>query len=179
MNAIAVRRAIRPTRVWPNARASQGFTLLELVAVLAIVGILSAAALPLSETWLRASKERQLREALWEIREAIDRYKGMHAQGLIAVTGNTDSGYPPDLLTLVQGAPQVLPDKTVSAQARHFFLRRIPRDPFAPATLPPEKTWGLRSYASSAERPEPGADVYDVYSTSTEKALDGTLYKDW
>lgn len=158
---------------------SRGFTVLELVAVLAIVGILCAAVLPLSETWFRANKERQLREALWEIRDAIDRYKAMHTQGLIAVTGSADSGYPPDLLTLVQGAAQMLPNQTVSAQARHFFLRRMPRDPFAPANLPPEKTWGLRSYASSAERPEPGTDVYDVYSTSTEKALDGTLYKDW
>jgi general secretion pathway protein G len=147
--------------------------------VLAIVVILTAAALPLSETWVRSNKERHLREALWEIRDAIDRYKHMHALGQIAVTGASDSGYPPDLSALVKGSPQVLPDKTVSAQARHFFLRHIPRDPFSDPNLPPEKSWGLRSYASSADRPEPGSDVYDVYSTSQEKALDGTLYKDW
>jgi general secretion pathway protein G len=156
-----------------------GYTLLELVAVLAIVGILTAAVLPLSETWHKASKERQLREALWEIRDAIDRYKKMFDQGQISVSANNSNGYPPDLQSLVQGSPQILPDKTVSTEARHFFLRRIPRDPFANKDLSPEKTWGLRSYASPADRPKAGADVYDVYSNSSEKALDGTLYKDW
>lgn len=157
----------------------QGYTLVELVAVLAIMGVLTAAVLPLAEVSVRSAKERQLREALWEIRDALDRYKRLHEAGQIASTGTAGNGYPPDLLTLVQGTPQVLPDKSTSAQARHFFLRRIPRDPFAPADLPPEKTWGLRSYASSADRPEAGADVYDVYSTSTDKALDGTPYKSW
>ena len=158
---------------------SRGYTLLEMVAVLAIMGILTAAVMPISEMWVRTRKERELRSALWEIRDGIDRYKMMHAQGLISVSRATDSGYPPDLMTLVQGAPQVLPDKTISSQARHFFLRRIPRDPFAQSDLPPEKTWGLRSYASSPEHPESGSDVYDVYSTSQEKALDGSLYKNW
>ena len=164
---------------YKKAVPALGYTLLELVAVLTIVSILTAAVLPLSEIWLKSSKERQLRAALWEIRDAIDRHKSLFDKGQIAVTPNNSNGYPPDLQSLVKGSPQVLPDKSVSAESRHFFLRRIPRDPFAQKEIPPEDTWGLRSYASPADRPKAGSDVYDVYSKSVEKALDGTLYKDW
>lgn len=157
---------------------NSGFTMIELLVVMAILGILAVAALPLSETQVKAHKERQLREGLWEIRDALDRYKQFYDQGLIPAQA-AGNGYPPDLLTLVQGSPQVLPDKTISSTAKHFFLRRIPRDPFADPALPAEKTWGLRSYASPPDRPEPGSDVFDVFSKSTLKAMDGSNYNQW
>jgi general secretion pathway protein G len=160
-----------------NQRNS-GFTMIEMLVVMAILGILAAAVLPLSETQVKAHKERQLREGLWEIRDALDHYKQFYDQGLISAQA-PGNGYPPDLLTLAQGSPQVLPDKTISSTAKHYFLRRIPRDPFADPALPAEKTWGLRSYASPPDRPEPGSDVFDVFSTSTLKAMDGTNYNQW
>lgn len=157
----------------------KGYTLLEMVAVLAIMAILVLATLPLSETWLRSQKEKQLRESLWEIRDAIDRYKRMYDLGQIATTGTTGSGFPPDLKTLVDGAPEILPDKRVASHKKHYFLRRIPRDPFSDHDGPNDQTWGLRSYASSADQPAAGQDVYDVFSLSTQKALDGTSYRNW
>lgn len=166
----------------PAKRRMTGFTMLELVVVLAIMGILTVALLPMSETWLRAKKERELREALWEIRDALDRYKRAHDLGHLSQLSASENGYPPDLITLAKGAPKATgpgnPGFTGDA-GYHYFLRRIPRDPFADPLLPPEKTWGLRSYASSPERPEAGKDVFDVYSTSKEQALDGSFYKNW
>jgi general secretion pathway protein G len=156
-------------------RAQRGFTIIELLVVMAVLGILGAALLPLSETLVTAQKERALKQALWELRDAIDRYKAYGDEGLIAPPkrANAASGYPPNLQTLVAGSPQS------EGSARHFFLRRIPRDPFAAPELPAEQTWGLRSYASPPDKPLAGADVYDVYSLSTAKALDGSYYKDW
>ena len=84
------------------------------------------------------------------------------------------SGYPPNLLVLVNGVPDVI------AKGRaHLFLRRLPRDPFAPADVPAAQTWGLRSYASSPDAPAPGADVYDVYANTGGVSLDGTPYRRW
>ena len=48
-------------------------------------------------------------------------------------------------------------------------------DPQAPAA----QTWHARAYASRADDPQPGADVFDVFSRSDAVALDGTRYRDW
>jgi general secretion pathway protein G len=152
-----------------------GFTLIELLVVMAILGVLAVAVMPLGETLLVAQKERDLRRALTEIRSALDAYKKVSDQnaGSGVLVG---SGYPPTLQALVEGQA----DNRPQANGRVvFFLRSVPRDPFADAKLPTEQTWRLRSYASSAARPEPGADVYDVHSTSSAVALDGTPYVQW
>ncbi len=147
--------------------------------MLAILGTLAAAVMPLGETMLAAQRERELRHALWEIRGALDDYRHT-AQTLGVVSGASsasgESGSPPSLKALVDGLPDPRP------QARGLripFLRSIPRDPFADPALPPEATWRLRSYASPADRPEPGADVFDVKSTSQAVGLDGSRHDSW
>ena len=158
-------------------RSWRGFTLIELLVVMAILGVLAAAVMPLGETLLVAQKERELRQSLIEIRSALDAYKKAADQNVAAgqVTP-TGSGYPPTLQALVDG----LMDGRPQANGRKlYFLRKIPRDPFADNQLPAEQTWRLRSFASPANQPMPGADVYDVHSLSTGKALDGTLYAQW
>ena len=152
-----------------------GFTLIELLVVMGILGILAAAVLPLAETMVVSQKERELRRALWEIRDAIDAYKAQAARGAVAADAPA-SGYPPTLGVLVSGVDDV---SAPSAGRRLYFLRQIPRDPFAPADLPAEQTWRLRSYASPPDRPAPGADVFDVRSSSDAMALDGTPYASW
>ena len=155
-------------------RAS-GFTLIELLVVMAILGVLAAAVMPLGETLLVAQKERDLRLALREIRNGLDDYKkAMQRDPNFVQSGG--SGYPPSLQSLVEGIADTRPQ---AQGGKLYFLRAIPRDPFASAQLGPEQTWRLRSYASSPQRPEPGADVYDVHSSSDAKALDGTFYAKW
>jgi len=158
------------------ARATTGFTMIELLVVLAILGILAAAVLPLGETLVVAQKERELRQALNEIREALDEYK--HAVDAGSISRTTDSGYPSTLEALVSGVPAAR-SKEGEKGNQVYFMRRLPRDPFADPALPAAATWHLRSYASPPGSPAPGADVYDVHSSSKEMSLDGELYSAW
>jgi general secretion pathway protein G len=152
-----------------------GFTIVELLVVMAILGVLAAAVMPLSETLVTAQKERELRSALREIREAIDDYKRAVDRGSITV-GSGASGYPPSLHVLVEGTADTRPQGRGQMQ---FFLRRIPRDPFADLRVPAEQTWTVRSYASPPSKPAPGADVYDIHSSSAATGLDGSAYASW
>jgi general secretion pathway protein G len=153
----------------PTPRSSRGFTLIELLACLAILAVLASMALPLVELSVQRSKEAQLRQALVEMRGAIDAYKRAHDEGRIAKA--TASGYPPSLDTLVQGVP------STSAGGTLYFLRRIPEDPFA---APGAKTaWGLRSYDSPPQAPRAGVDVFDVFSTHPGTGLNGQPYRSW
>ena len=157
------------------ASSARGFTLIELLMTLAIVSVLAAAAFPLSEMSARRMKERELREGLWQIRLAIDAYKQATDDGRVQKASN-HSGYPPDLRTLVEGVTNAKDP----AGAKIYFLRRVPRDPFADdPTLPPEGTWGRRSYASPPDEPRAGADVFDVFSTSARNGLNGVPYREW
>jgi general secretion pathway protein G len=152
----------------------RGFTLMEVVITAAILAVLATAALPMSELAVKRTREMQLYDALREIRTAIDAYKRAVDDGHVKRLAN-ESGYPRSLQLLVDGVPD---DKSPS-KARIYFLRRIPREPFAERGLAPADTWGRRSYSSPADAPHEGEDVYDVYSLSAEAGLNGVPYRLW
>jgi len=157
-------------------RASQrsGFSLVEMLVVVAIVSLLAAIAAPLTELAARRTKEEELRRALREIRDALDAYKRLVDAGHIARNVD-DSGYPPDLAVLEAGVVEA----RIASGNKLYLLRRVPRDPFAPADVPAEKTWGLRSYQSPPDDPRPGKDVFDVHSMSNDVGLNGVEYRLW
>ncbi|MEW5979432.1 MAG: type II secretion system protein [Acidobacteriota bacterium] len=147
----------------------RGLTLVELIATVTIVSILSLAALPLAKISIKRQKESELRHSLREMREAIDRYKDYADRGFIEVKLGTD-GYPPDLETLVKGVSQV---NTTDRKLR--FLRRIPIDP-----MTGKAEWGLRSSQDSPDSTSYGGEnVFDVYTKSNGTALDGSKYSEW
>jgi general secretion pathway protein G len=153
----------------------RGFTLIEVLITVAIVAVLASVALPLSEVSALRTKETDLRHALRQIREALDAYRRADDEGRIQRSPD-QSGYPPTLQTLVDGVP----DAKSPTAAKLYFLRRIPRDPLHPdASVPPGRTWGLRSYESPAYDPRPGKDVFDVRSLSERKGLNGIAYSEW
>ena len=149
-----------------SARPERGFTLLELIIATFILVVLSTMAVPLAHLTITREKERMLRIDLWEMRDAIDRYKDAADRG--GVHTKVDSqNYPPDLETLVKG---------VDVQGKKIrFLRKIPVDPMTGTT-----EWGLRSMQDDPESDSfGGQSVFDVYTKSQGTGLDGTKYKDW
>ena len=156
-------------------KGTKGFTLIELVITVAIVGLLATSAMPLVELTVRRAKEQELKVALREIRTAIDAYRLAADAGRIEVPADA-SGYPPTLDLLVSGVE----DYSNPEASPIFFMRRLPRDPFFPdGSVPAAETWGLRSYASPPDSPQVGEDVYDIYTLATGTALNGTNYRDW
>jgi general secretion pathway protein G len=156
----------------------RGFTLVELLVVLAVMGVLAAAARPLVELAAQRHKEAALRHALREIRGAIDAYARAVEDGKVLRPADAAAGrpvYPATLELLVQGVPE---SAEPGAPRRHF-LRRVPRDPFADPALPPADTWALRASDSPPDAPRAGRDVFDVTSRHEATALDGTRYRDW
>ena len=147
-------------------RSQRGLTLVELIVTVAIMAILATAVLPLARVVVKREKERELRRDLWEMRDAIDRYKELADTNKIQVKLGSE-GYPPDLETLVNG---------VDVGAKKFrFLRRIPVDP-----MTGKAEWGMRSMQDNPNSDSwGGSNVFDVYSKSEGTALDGTKYKDW
>ena len=149
-----------------HRRGARGFTLLELIIATAIIVVLSTMAVPLARITIQREKERMLREDLWEMRDAIDRYKDTADRG--GMQTKVDSyNYPPDLETLVKG---------VDVQGKKIrFLRKIPIDPMTGTT-----EWGLRSMQDDPDSDSwGGQNIFDVYTKSQGTALDGTKYKDW
>ena len=159
-------------------RQAQGFTLIEMVVVLAIVAILALAAQPLNELALRRAQETALRHALREVRTAIDEHRRGVQRGVL-VAGAKNSPYPPSLQSLVNGVIVAAAPGQEPGESRLYLLRRLPRDPFADPTVPAHETWGLRASTSPPDSPQAGGDVFDVYSRSELRALDGTRYRDW
>lgn len=155
---LAQRRAAAP--------GQEGLTLVELIVTVAILAILATAAVPLARFRAQREKERELRYDLWQMRDAIDRYKD--AADKHAFQTKLDSqGYPPDLETLVKG---------VDAQGKKLkFLRRIPVDP-----MTGKAEWNLRSMQDEPNSDSwGGQNVFDVASKSQGTAIDGTKYADW
>ena len=132
----------------------------------ALLVILTGMALPLARINIKREKEHELRYDLWQIRDAIDRYKDTADRGAFQIRVGTE-GYPPDLETLVKGVD--VGGKKIR------FLRKIPTDPMTGTT-----DWGLRSMQDDPDSDSwGGQNVFDVYSKSNGTGLDGTKYKDW
>lgn len=154
---------------------SRGYTLIELLVVLAVLGALAGMAMPMAEMVAQRERERELKHALWEIRDALDAWHRAVVVGALPRPPGSH-GYPPNLMDLAH--PQV--DRRADQHGQMIrFLRSVPRDPFADPSLPAERTWGLRGYESEAQRPEPGAEVYDVYSRHRGVGLNGVSIAKW
>ncbi len=158
-----------PDPVNATRRADGAFTLVELLAAITILLLLTSMALPLARVQIQRAREAELRRDLRELREAIDRYKDFADRGVI-VTKPETFGYPPDLETLVNGVPI-----KGAPTARYKFLRRIPVDPMTGTA-----EWGLRAMQDDPNsRSSGGGNVFDVYSRSQGVGLDGTRYAVW
>ena len=152
-----------------DVRAWRGFTLIELIITVFIVSILVGVAVPLARNSIKRQKEVALREALREMRTALDRYKDASDKGLIPVKVDTE-GYPESLKVLVDGV-----DLNGTVGKKMKFLRRIPLDPMMNST-----EWALRSYQDDPTAFSwGGQNVFDVFTKSNGIAMDGTKYKDW
>ncbi len=151
-----------------------GFTLIELVVSLAILALIATMAAPMGEVIVQRNKEQDLHKSLRQVRDAIDAYKQAYDEGHMLKQADA-TGYPPTLKVLEEGVD----DAKSPTPKKIYFLRRVPADPFAEPGIPPAETWGLRSYASSAQNPSEGDDVYDIYSKSEAKGLNGVPYREW
>ena len=155
--------------------AIHGFSYIELVISITILALLATVAAPYLEHTVKRQKESELKADLREIRTAIDAYKKAYNEGHIQqVIG--ESGYPKRLEDLTKG----IPDLTDPQKRPLRFLRKLPADPMFIGTYQSAaETWGKRSYESDADAPREGVDVYDIYSLSEEKGLNGTFYRQW
>jgi general secretion pathway protein G len=154
----------------------RGFTLIELMITVAIVGVLALGAMPLAKLGAQRVRENELRAALRDIRTALDAYKLAVDVGRVKSDADK-SGYPPQLELLVNGVEDA---RDPEHKKMIYFMRRLPRDPFfTDPTVPAAGSWGLRSYDSPPDAPAAGDDVYDVYTMAPGTGLNGIPYRDW
>ena len=167
MQTLAFKSFLKQPSQMPISRMrTRGFTLVELIVAITILMILTGMAIPLARVTIKRERERELRHDLWEMRDAIDRYKDAADRNAFQIKVGSE-GYPPDLDTLVTG---------VDVNGKKLrFLRHIPVDPMTGST-----EWGLRSMQDDPTSDSwDGNNVFDVYTKSTGTGLDGTKYKDW
>jgi general secretion pathway protein G len=155
---------------------STGFTVAELITVVAIVGILASVAMPLANFGMRRQKEIELHERLRRITEAIDRYHELRMQPPGSPAGmkdppNIEQGpWPKDLEELTK------PIKVNSGQSVRLLRARDLIDP-----MTGKSEWNTLSADDDADV-QSGNDknVYEIHSKSTAPALDGkTHYNEW
>lgn len=151
-------------------KSERGLTLIELIVAFTILALLATMAVPLARYRVQRDKERELRNDLREIDNAIDAYKDASTAGKIEVKLGSD-GYPESLKQLVDGVKLLQ-----SAEGKKIvFLRRIPKDPMTDSY-----DWGLRSTQDDPDAKSwGGQNVFAVYTKSTDHARDGTPYSEW
>jgi general secretion pathway protein G len=146
-------------------------TLVELIVSFTILMLLSGMAVPLARSRVRKIKERELVQALDEMRKAIDKYKDMADSNKLGMQKQDGFGYPESLQALVDGVKGA----GQGADTKIKFLRRIPRDPMTNS-----KDWGFRSMQDDPKSNGwGGQNVFNVYTKTDQKAPDGTPYSEW
>src|SRR5947208_204502 len=150
----------------------RGMTLVELIVAFTILLVLTSMAVPLARSNVRRIRERELREALKEMRVAIDKYKDYADAGKLGPPDGVDTfNYPKTLEALVEGVKGA----GQAADTKVKFLRRVPLDP-----LTRSREWGVRSMQDDPKsQGSGGQNVFDVYTKSSDKASDGTPYSEW
>lgn len=162
-----------------NARhtfASRGFTVAELITVVAIVGILASVAVPLANFGIRRQKEIELHERLRRITDAIDRYHELRA----LQPGNAAGIKEPQ--SLEQGPwPKTLEDLTKPIELNSGQKVRLLRERDLIDPMTGKSEWNTLSTDDDADTSSSnGKNVYEIHSKSTAPALDGkTHYNEW
>ena len=174
---------------WNKSRpAHSGVTLIELLVTLVIMFILASVALPIAKVSIKRSQELELRHTLRTVRTAIDTFQqdwgrdGTVRTGKLCVENVTScqestgvTGYPKTLDTLLK--VELTGEKAQLGEQSDIkrYLRTIPIDPMTET-----KEWGLRCYQDEPDESRwCGEDVFDIYTTSDKKAIDGTPYREW